>query len=46
MLSTPFSVLLLAAGATALNLGAPVLRSTQPSLRRVGIGRFAQVRAP
>ena len=35
-------VLLLAASATALNLGAPVLRSTRPSLRRVRTGRFAQ----
>ena len=37
-------VLLLAASATALNLGVPVLRSTRPSLRRVRTGRFA--RAP
>ena len=35
-------VLLLAASATALNLGVPVLRSTRPSLRRVRTGRFAQ----
>ena len=34
-------LLLLAASATALNLGAPVVRSTRPSLRRVRTGRFA-----
>ena len=42
MLSSPLSVLLLAASATALNLGLPVLRSTQPSLRRVSASRYAQ----
>ena len=42
MLSSSRLLVLLAASATALNLGAPVLRSTRPTLRRVRTGRFAQ----
>ena len=42
MLFSSRLLVLLAASATALNLGAPVLRSTRPTLRRVRTGRFAQ----
>ena len=41
MLFSSRLLVLLAASATALNLGAPVLRSTRPTLRRVRTGRFA-----